>query len=409
MNLSKNSIRSIFWLTLGILAASSAVLSAETVNIPDANLASAVRKQLGLDTSEAITKEAMSGLYTLKANGTSVVATKITDLAGIEHATNLRYLDLSDNAITDVTLLANLTELVYLDLTFNSDLKDASPLGSLFKLNTLGLGGTKVKNLAFLSNIATQQQANPQYALQRLYIGKVEIDTNEYGITDVSPVAQLSSLSFLSAENNRIASLAPLASLINEKKSLKQLILFGNYINSISPIIPADGEVSTLARLSLEGNYLTDIRGLTPEKFPELDILAVGGNFLDVSDDSETRKILKQFEDIDYVTVNYSEQRTDIWAHLPTSGANNDQYREVKNRAFFPDNDEQVVFKSAPHFKWSQTFGFIYFANEKQTGSAMFAYFFDYSELGWTWIQMDLLREGYVFSFDSSSWVSLYQ
>ncbi len=409
MNLSKNWIRSFLLLALGLLA-TSVSLRAETVTISDTNLATAIRKQLGIEnTSIPVTQDDMLKLYTLNARGSSGSSSKITNLTGLKYATKLRYLDLSENSLTNVSELSSLTELTYLDLSFNTALEDASPLASLYKLNTLGLGGTKVKNLDFLASLAQLQQSNPPYALERLYIGKLIQDINEYGITNIDVVAQFPSLSTLSAEYNRISSIESLIPLINETKSLKYLNLFGNYINSIEHLIPSEGKTSGLVRLNLGFNYITKLDGLTRANFTDVDELLLNGNFLDTADGSATRAILKPFEDIGTIAVNYAQQREDIWANLLTFGTETSDYRPVQNKAFFPEDDYQVIFKKAPHFKWSESFGYIYFSNEKQKGSDLFAYFFSYDDLGWTWVQMDSFRAGYVYSFTRKDWVNLFQ
>ena len=76
------------------------------IQIPDANLATAVREALRLDPSESIWQKKLRKLKTLK-----VLRSNIKKLTGLEEATGLTTLDLSQNQIEDVTPLAGLTYL----------------------------------------------------------------------------------------------------------------------------------------------------------------------------------------------------------------------------------------------------------------------------------------------------------
>ena len=85
---------------------------AQVVDIPDANLRARVGAFLNKNPGDAITKADMQTLKLFSA-----VNADIRDLTGLEHATNLVWLELSGNAISDITPLLALTQLagVYLD------------------------------------------------------------------------------------------------------------------------------------------------------------------------------------------------------------------------------------------------------------------------------------------------------
>ncbi len=70
------------------------------VDIPDANLEAAIRNELG-KTSGGITKEDMEKLSKLNAP-----RKKITDLTGLQYATNLKKLKLDGNQISDISELS---------------------------------------------------------------------------------------------------------------------------------------------------------------------------------------------------------------------------------------------------------------------------------------------------------------
>ena len=85
---------------------------AEVVNIPDANLRTRIEEFLNKNSGDAITVADMQTLTLFSA-----VNADIRDLTGLEHATNLIWLELDYNAISDLTPLIPLTQLggVYLD------------------------------------------------------------------------------------------------------------------------------------------------------------------------------------------------------------------------------------------------------------------------------------------------------
>ncbi len=96
--------------------------------MPDVRLRSAVKDALValgvLRPAEPLTPQAMQALTRLEYKG------GIADLTGLEHATNLERLSLSDNAISDITPLTGLTNLRRLDLRYN-DISDITPLERL--------------------------------------------------------------------------------------------------------------------------------------------------------------------------------------------------------------------------------------------------------------------------------------
>ena len=83
----------------------------ETVWMPDANLRAKVREALDLAAGTALTQQAMGGLTELHAARSwtqpNPEGSQIVYLTGLEHATNLRKLDLKWNRIVDIGPLAN--------------------------------------------------------------------------------------------------------------------------------------------------------------------------------------------------------------------------------------------------------------------------------------------------------------
>ena len=225
----------------------------QVVNIPDPNLAAAIRNAIGDDT---ITTHTMLALTTLQAKGYG-----IEDLTGLEHAQNLYTLRLSDNNISDISPLAelkNVQSLRSLTLSHNN-ISDISPLAEL-----------------------TQ-------------VGYLHLDNNN--ISDISPLAELKKLDYLHLDNNNISDISPLAEL----KNLRQLLLYDNNISDISPL----AKLKKLERLFLSYNNISDIlplAGLT-----QLEELGLhGNNISDISPLAGLKK-LKISWDILVYAKNLSE------------------------------------------------------------------------------------------------------
>ena len=118
----------------------------EFVVIPDAALESSVRAALNKPTGP-LTPADLGTLTGLSACGQS-----ISNLAGLEWATNLVSLNVSFNAISNVTGVEGLSRLIQLGLDGNR-INDLSPLAGLTNLNSLNLGGNFITNVSALSGL----------------------------------------------------------------------------------------------------------------------------------------------------------------------------------------------------------------------------------------------------------------
>ena len=136
------------------------------VDIPDSNLRTAIEKALGKASGVTITTEDMKHLPQLIAPNAS-----ITDLTGLEGATNLELLELGNNFISDLSPLKGLTNLVRLDLNNNS-ISDLSPLKGLTNLKYLLLDNNSISDISPLKGLTN---------LRRL-----ELHNNS--ISDISPL-----------------------------------------------------------------------------------------------------------------------------------------------------------------------------------------------------------------------------
>ena len=186
---------------------------AQVVDIPDPNLRHAVRQSLNLADGISLTQQEMLRLTELHA-----IDKQITDLTGLEHATNLIWLRVPENNITDLTPLANSTQLIILELWVNP-ISDLSPIANLTRLERLDLGGCQVSDITPLTNLTQLTWLNiwwnqvqniaPIAKLIRLTI--LRLSGN--GIVDISPLANLTMLEELWIDSNQIIDYSPLDGL----------------------------------------------------------------------------------------------------------------------------------------------------------------------------------------------------
>ena len=198
------------------------------VSIPDAALAGAIRRALNLNEGDILTAEVMATPTRLNASDM-----EISDLTGIEHATNLQTLILSDNQITDITLLTTLTNLQTLNLEGNQ-LTDLTPLPVLINLQTLILSDNQITDITLLTTLTNLQTLN--------------LEGNQ--LTDLTPLSVLINLQSLTLSDNQIDDVTPLATLTN----LQSLALIGNQISNVAPLVA----LGNLQLLLLSGNPLGD-------------------------------------------------------------------------------------------------------------------------------------------------------
>ncbi|MDE0634900.1 MAG: leucine-rich repeat domain-containing protein [Candidatus Poribacteria bacterium] len=154
--------------------------SVQHVEIPEENLAAAIRKNLGLRSNELIPQSKLGKLETLSAPQKD-----IKDLTGLEKAKSLTALELYGNQINDISPLAGLTNLTKLTLSGNQ-ISDITPLKGLKRLTYLGLEQNHIhdikpienlKNLKFL--FLKQNPVNDLSLVQKLTLKKKEEEDTE--------------------------------------------------------------------------------------------------------------------------------------------------------------------------------------------------------------------------------------
>ena len=194
----------------------------------DTKLRDAVMLKLGLHAPVVPTEADMLDLTVLKATGKG-----ITNLRGLEHATNLDTLLLGSNSITNVDSLAGLTGLVWLDLSRNK-IKDATPLAGLRDLVSLDLyrnsfgGGHSVSSLYRLRKLKRFGIGDGQFGsdiVNPLLANMPDLEwlkVNGTNLTNLDFLVGLTKLEWLNISNNgKITNLKPLTCL----PSLETLIV----------------------------------------------------------------------------------------------------------------------------------------------------------------------------------------
>ena len=207
-------------------------VSAQVVEIPDPNLENAIRATLNIPDNNPITQQEMLQLTELIA-----WQLNITNLTGLQYATNLENLPLWGNQIQDVTPLANLTKLRNLDLAYNT-VESVQPIAGLINLQRLNLTINRVQDITPLANLVH---------LQKLYI-------RDNLVTDITPLANLTDLTELTVSQNQVRDLNPLTGLTR----LTLLHLSDNRISDLTPLM----NLTALETLRLNMNAIVDITPL---------------------------------------------------------------------------------------------------------------------------------------------------
>ena len=230
------------------------------VTISDANLRAAIEAALRKASGAPITQAEMATMDSLTANKRG-----ISDLTGLEYATNLTWLDLASNNITDISVLEGLTNLTDVTLTANN----ISDLASLVANTGLGRGGTvDVKNNPL--NAASHSTHIPALQARGVSVSYVPSpivripDANlraaveaALGKTSGAPitVAEMETLTWLEADFDAgISALTGLEFAAN----LRGLLLAYNPITDLSPL----SGLTNLWRLSLSDTNIPDLSPL---------------------------------------------------------------------------------------------------------------------------------------------------
>lgn len=211
-------------------------VEAQVVEIPDPGLREAIEEALGKEPGAPITADDMATVRSIDRWGWGS-GPDISDLTGLEFASNLEHLTVAHRSVSDLSPLAGLARLKSLYLGHNV-ISDLSPLAGLTGLRTLLFYGNKVSDLSPLAGLTNLEFLN--------------IDSNS--VPDLSPLAGLTNLDYLKLGNNPISDLSPLARLTK----LQTLHLLHTSISDLSPL----AGLTKLQTLHLSNNSISDLSPL---------------------------------------------------------------------------------------------------------------------------------------------------
>ena len=167
---------------------------AQIVEIPDPNLKEAIRETLQIPAGTPITQQDMEKLEYLDNEKTEKMG--ITDLTGLEYATNLKSIPLNQNDITDLSPLSNLIQLEAL-AAWGNPISDLTPLSNLTMLRYLDLAGCRISDIGPLTTLTELKTLNVGWNW----------------IKDISALANLTQLERLRVYGNPILDYSPLDGL----------------------------------------------------------------------------------------------------------------------------------------------------------------------------------------------------
>lgn len=134
--------------------------ASDKVAIPDANLKAALNKTIAAEShttrtdSQDITEAELKSLKSLNlsANSTTPENNKITDLTGLEAATNLTHLGLDAQNVSNLAPIAGLTKLTSLTLP-NNKVSSLDAVSQLTHLTTLNVSGNPLQSFAPIAHL----------------------------------------------------------------------------------------------------------------------------------------------------------------------------------------------------------------------------------------------------------------
>ncbi|MDE0468640.1 MAG: leucine-rich repeat domain-containing protein [Candidatus Poribacteria bacterium] len=191
----------------------------DIVEFADANLAKHVRSALNLPTRGGVDLLKIPKTELEKLTKLSTWYDDITNLTGLEHATQLKELYLGGEDVRDITPLAQLTQLKALSL-YNNEVKDITPLAQLTQLTELNLSGNSISDITPLAQLTQLTELN------------LNSEWGNNNVSDLTPLAQLTQLRVLNLWSNNVSDITPLAQLTQ----LTELNLERNNISDLTPL-----------------------------------------------------------------------------------------------------------------------------------------------------------------------------
>ena len=229
VTVSDGSLTDTITVTINVTDIDDTAKVVAVVNIPDPNLRAEIEDALGKKSGDPITPTEMATLTSLTAQDAS-----ISNLTGLETATNLTTLKLGDNSISDISALAGLTNLTELQL-WDNQISNLSILASLTNLTKLYIWGNSISDISALAGLTSLTQ----------------LKISENTISNISILSRLTNLTELSLKDNAISDISALAGLTN----LTELLIGNNTISNITPV----QNLTNLEWLDMPNNRISDV------------------------------------------------------------------------------------------------------------------------------------------------------
>ena len=217
---------------------------------PIAQLSQLEELSINYAKDEQIDLSFLSEMHTI--TGLFLTRCKIADSSFLGKMSQLQCLSLYETPIEDLAVLEKLPKLVELSLSGNENAKHIEAVGTLTKMQDLGIQYCGIKDISFLSGLTELRGVN----------------LNGNSITDITPLAGLDKLERLGLSENEISDI----SVIGNMSNLFDLALDKNEIQDISVL----AKLPHLNQVGLSDNQIEDLSPLAGKE--ELMYAAVFGN-----------------------------------------------------------------------------------------------------------------------------------
>ncbi|WP_440312602.1 leucine-rich repeat domain-containing protein [Leucobacter chromiireducens] len=221
----------------------------EPAEIPDPVLRREIARKLNISSPQSLTKGDLRRLQSLTAKNVG-----ITDLTGLEIATNLSLLYVDQNNITSFEPLRGLSNMRQITASRNP-ISDISPLATLPNLNWLELNWTEITSLEAL-------RGNTKLGwLQVAYTG----------IDSIEPLSESTNIGSLYFQNTSVSDISALSGIDN-------IQVISAPDAEISDLEPLRGK-QKLYLLNINSNHVTDLSML--ETWPEISTVGFNNQKVD--------------------------------------------------------------------------------------------------------------------------------